>query len=115
MILPRVKTAKAVNLGVIFLLELGVVLSPWYWAYESGPDAGLLLALFGATALGWVWGLFGSPRARFKLHGAARVAFETLWFGAGAAMLYAAGAHAWAVAFALVCLAGKILAHLWNQ
>ncbi|OXY94126.1 hypothetical protein BEK98_19815 [Streptomyces diastatochromogenes] len=115
MILPRVKAAKAVNLGVIFLLELGVVLSPWYWAYESGSDSGPLLALFGATALGWVWGLFGSPRARFKLHGVPRVAFEALWFGAGAAMLYAAGAHAWAVAFALVCLAAKSLAYAWNQ
>ncbi|MET7688236.1 DUF2568 domain-containing protein [Streptomyces sp. NPDC005483] len=44
-----------------------------------------------------MWGLFGSPRARFKLRGAARVAFEVLWFGAGVVLLYAAGQHAWAL------------------
>ncbi|KUM97676.1 hypothetical protein AQI88_07095 [Streptomyces cellostaticus] len=115
MILPPVKTAKAVNLGVILLLELGVLGSAWYWGYTHGGTGGLLIGVFGAGALGWLWGLFGSPRARFKVRGAARVAFEVLWFGAGALALYAAGAHTWAVAFAVVCVISKTLAHIWDQ
>lgn len=109
------KTAKAANLGLIFLLELGVLGSVWYWGYTRGGAGGLLIGVFGAGVLGWMWGLFGSPRARFKVRGAARVAFEALWFGAGAVALYAAGAHAWAVAFAVVCVISKTLAHVRDQ
>ncbi|MFK4105565.1 YrdB family protein [Streptomyces sp. NPDC019531] len=109
------KTAKAVNLGVVFLTELGVLGSVWYYAYRSGSDAAPLAALFGTTVLCWLWGLFGSPRARFKLHGAARVVFEVLWFGTGVALLDAAGQHIWAFAFACVCAVSKTLAHLWDR
>lgn len=115
MILPPVKTAKAVNLGVIFLLELGVLAGVWYCAWKSASHWGPLVGLAGAVGLGWLWGLFGSPRARFKVRGAARVAFETLWFGAGAVLWYVAGAHVWAVAFAALCVLSKTLAHIWRQ
>ena len=110
------KTAKAVNLGVIFLLELGVFGSIWYGAWKSGgTQAGLLLGLLGSTALGWLWSLFGAPRAKFKLRGAARVAFETLWFGVGAVLWYAAGAHVVAIVFVALCAVGKTLAVIWRQ
>jgi hypothetical protein len=109
------KAAKAVNLGVIFLMELCVLGSVWYYAYRSGSDAAPLAALAGAGALCWAWGLFGSPRARFKLRGAARVAFEVLWFGAGVVLLYAAGQHVGALAFACVCALSKTLAAAWSQ
>lgn len=115
MILPRVKTAKAVNLGVIFLLELGVLAGVWYWAWQSASGWGPLLGLAGAVVLAVLWGLFGSPRARFKVHGAARVVFETLWFGSGAVFWYAAGAHVWAIVFAVVGVVSKSLAHVWRQ
>jgi hypothetical protein len=109
------KAAKAVNLGVIFLMELCVLASVWYYASRSGSDAAPLAALMGVAALTWAWSLFGSPRARFKLHGAARVAFEVLWFGTGVVLLYATGQHAWALAFACVCALSKTLAAAWSQ
>lgn len=110
------KTAKAVNLSVIFLLELGVLGSVWYYAWKSGgAQTGLLLGLLGSTTLGWLWSLFGSPRAKFKLRGAARIAFETLWFGTGAVLWYAAGVHVWAIVFAALCAVSKTLAVIWRQ
>jgi hypothetical protein len=104
-----------VNLGVIFLLELGVLGSVWYCAWRSDSNAGPMVGLFGIVALGWLWGLFGSPRARFKLRGAARVAFETLWFGVGAVLWYAAGAHIVAIVFAALCAVSKTCAVIWRQ
>ncbi|MBP2048617.1 hypothetical protein J2Z21_001542 [Streptomyces griseochromogenes] len=109
------KTAKAVNLGVVFLLELGVLGSVCYLGFARGGTVGLLIGFLGAGALGRLWGLFGSPRARFKVRGAARFAFEALWFGAGALALYAAGAHACAAVFATVGVISKALAHAWDQ
>ncbi|MGW5367392.1 DUF2568 domain-containing protein [Streptomyces sp. NPDC004009] len=104
------KTAKAVNLVVLFLLELVVLGAVLYWGITRGGATGFLLGIVGAGLLAELWGLLASPRARFKLHGTARLVFEVLWFGAGAAALYAAGAHAWAAVLALVCVASKCLA-----
>ncbi|MEU1401952.1 YrdB family protein [Streptomyces sp. NPDC005728] len=109
------KTVKAVNLGVELLLTLGVLGAVWYWGYERGGTSGLLTAVFGTALLGEVWGLFGASKARFRLQGAARGVFESLWFGLGVVALYAAGAYAWALALALVCLAAKALAYAWDQ
>ncbi|MEV7685406.1 YrdB family protein [Streptomyces bungoensis] len=109
------QTAKAVNLGVIFLLELGVLAAAAYWGYTRLFTGAVLLALLAPGALAWLWALFGAPRARFPLHGPARAAFELVWFGTGVVALYAAGAHAWALVLALVCLTSKSLAHAWGQ
>ncbi|MGQ4414332.1 YrdB family protein [Streptomyces sp. SAS_269] len=105
------KTAKALNPVVLFLLELSVLGAVLYWGVTHGGAVGFLVGVCGTGLLAELWGLFASPRARFKLHGTARAVFELLWFGAGVAALYATGAHAWAVALALVCVASKCLAH----
>ncbi|MDI1457062.1 DUF2568 domain-containing protein [Streptomyces sp. NPDC003388] len=104
------KTAKAVNLVVLFLLELAVLGAVLYWGITRGGTIGFIFGIGGAGLLAELWGLLASPRARFKLHGTARLVFEVLWFGAGAAALYAAGAHAWAAVLAVVCVASKCLA-----
>lgn len=119
MILPRVKTAIAVNFGVIFLTELGVLASVWYCAWVNqdhyGFGATYLPAFLAASALGWLWSLLGSPKARlFKLRGAARFVFELLWFGAGVAALYAAGRPVLALVLALLCVVSKTLAFVWR-
>ncbi|MBN0044782.1 YrdB family protein [Streptomyces actuosus] len=111
------KAVRAVNLGVLFLVELGAVAAAAYWGVTLDVPAGLawLLGLAAPAALIVLWGLFGSPKAPYRTRGAARTGFEVLWFGAGAVALAAAGAVGWAVAFALVCLATKTLAAAWRQ
>jgi len=108
---------KAVNLGVLFLIELGALAAVGYWGFTRDTATPLtwLLGLGAPGVLVVLWALFGSRKARYRTRGAARVGFEALWFGAGVAALAAAGAMAWAIAFALVCAVSKTLAAVWRQ
>ncbi|MER6633075.1 YrdB family protein [Streptomyces sp. NPDC000987] len=108
---------KAANLGVLFLIELGALAAVGYWGFTRDVAAPLawLLGLGAPALLIVVWGRFGSRKAPHATHGAVRVGFELLWFGAGVAALLAAGAAAWAIAFALVCAVSKTLAVIWCQ
>ncbi|MER6788288.1 YrdB family protein [Streptomyces sp. NPDC000658] len=104
---------KAANLGVLFLIELGAVAAAAWWGASTawpwllGPAAPAVLIV--------AWALLGSPRARFRTRGVGRAGFELLWFGAGVGALYAAGAHGWALAFAVVCAVSKGLALRWGR
>ncbi|MFG2469527.1 YrdB family protein [Streptomyces canus] len=106
---------KAANLGVLFLIELGALAGAAYWGFTQDVGASWLLGLAAPAVLVALWALFGSPRAKYKARGAGRVGFEVFWFGAGALALFAAGAHGWAFAFAVVCVVSKTLAVAWSQ
>ena len=112
MILPLMKAA---NSGVLFLIELGALAGAAYWGFTQDVGASWLLGLAAPAVLVTLWALFGSPRAKYRTSGAARVGFELVWFGAGALALFAAGAHVWAFAFAAVCVVSKTLAVAWSQ
>ncbi|MFF7973436.1 DUF2568 domain-containing protein [Streptomyces sp. NPDC007905] len=57
------------NLGVIFLIELGALAAVSYWGYTRLGTQGRPAVVVAPGVLDWLWGLFGSPRARFKLRG----------------------------------------------
>ncbi|MFJ3302079.1 YrdB family protein [Streptomyces sp. NPDC086549] len=111
------KTAKAVNLGVLFLIELGVLAAAAHWGFtrDVATPVQWLLGLAAPAVLIVLWARFGAPKASHKTRGAGRVAFELLWFGAGTLALFAAGAVDWGIAFALVCAVSKALAVGWRQ
>ncbi|MFI0544046.1 YrdB family protein [Streptomyces sp. WSLK1-3] len=106
---------KAVNLGVLFLVELGALAGAAYWGFTRDVGAPWLPGLAAPAVLVVLWALFGSPRAKYKARGAGRAGFELLWFGAGALALFAAGAHVWAFALVAVCALSKALAVAWSQ
>ncbi|MFC8365883.1 DUF2568 domain-containing protein [Streptomyces griseorubiginosus] len=108
---------KAANLGVLFLIELGALAGAAYWGFTRDVTAPLawLLGLAAPALLIALWALFGARKARYPLHGAARVGFEALWFGAGALALLAAGAPGWALALAALVVVSKSLAVKWGQ
>lgn len=108
---------KAANLGVLFLIELGVLAAVAYWGFTlDAPTALAWLAGLAAPAvLITLWALFGSPKATYRGRGAARFGFELLWFGAGVVALLLAGAWTWAAVLALFCVASKTLAAVWDQ
>ncbi|WP_328683575.1 YrdB family protein [Streptomyces sp. NBC_00343] len=112
-----VDTAKAANLGVLFAIEVGVLVAVGYWGFTRDIATPLtwLLGIGGPVVLAVVWGLCGSPKARYKVRGAGRVAFEVVWFGAGAVALVLAGVYDWALVLALVCVVSKTLAVIWRQ
>ena len=108
---------KATNLGVLFLVELGALAAVGYWGFTRTVATPLtwLLGLGAPAVLIVLWACFGAPKSPYKTRGAVRVGFELLWFGAGVAALFAAGAVGWAVAFAAVCGVSKALAVIWRQ
>ncbi|WP_030323511.1 YrdB family protein [Streptomyces sp. NRRL B-3229] len=108
---------KAANLGVLFLVELGALAGAAYWGFTRDVASPLawLLGLAAPALLIGLWAQFGARKARHPLHGAARVGFEALWFGAGALALLAAGAPVWALALAVLVVVSKSLAVKWGQ
>ncbi|NUR04031.1 MAG: YrdB family protein [Streptomyces sp.] len=111
------KAIKAVNLGVLFLIELGALVAVSYWGFTRDVAAPLawFFGLGAPAVLIVLWALFGSQKASYKTRGAVRVGFELLWFGAGVVALFASGAVGWASAFAAVCAVSKTLAVIWHQ
>ncbi|MEV6482573.1 YrdB family protein [Streptomyces sp. NPDC051576] len=111
------KTAKAANLGVLFAIELGALVAVGYWGFTRDVATPLawVLGLGAPAVLITLWSLFGSQKANHKVHGAVRVGFEMVWFGAGVVALVLAGAQDWALVLALVCVVSKTLAVIWRQ
>ncbi|MET9352198.1 YrdB family protein [Streptomyces sp. NPDC006617] len=108
---------KAVNLLVMFLLELAVYAAVVLWGVAVGDawPADVALGVGAPVVMMTAWALFGSPRARHPARGGGRVVLEVLWFGAGAAALAAAGRPWWAAFFAGVYLVNAALRRLWKQ
>lgn len=108
---------KAANLGVLFLVELGALAGAAYWGFTRDVATPLawLLGLAAPALLIVLWALFGAQKARYPQHGAARVGFEALWFGAGVLAFLAAGAPVWALALAVLVVVSKSLAVKWGQ
>lgn len=70
-----------------FAAELAVYAAALRWARTRRTRPRALRAALGVlavAALAVLWGQFAAPTADHPLHGAARAAFETCWFGAGA-------------------------------
>ncbi|RAG81392.1 hypothetical protein DN069_32970 [Streptacidiphilus pinicola] len=83
-----------VSATLAFLLELAVYGCAGYWGLTRSALARplrILLAVGALVLLVVVWALFGAPSAAYPLHGVGRAALELVWFGTGAAALFAAG------------------------
>jgi hypothetical protein len=103
---------KWANAGLMFFLELGVLIATGYWGFTlQGSLAVRLLAGIGAPALFIaVWAVFGAAKgARIPLTGIARVVLEVLWFGGGALALAASGAVTTGCVFAAVFVVNALL------
>ncbi|MFB9532329.1 YrdB family protein [Nonomuraea roseola] len=112
--------AKGANMLLMFLLEIGVLISVGYWGFTLSTGwAVKLLAGIGAPVLFAVlWGLFaagGGTNATYPLTGIARGLFEIAWFGGGALALYLAGAAAPAAILAVAFAVNAVLRLVWQQ
>jgi hypothetical protein len=101
-----VTSVRAANLGLRFVLELGLLVGVGWWGgHVLGWWAAVLFPLGAAV----VWGSLLSPKARWTIPPAARLAFELALFGLAAAGYYGAG-HPWvAVGFAAAVAVSEIL------
>ncbi|MEU6392049.1 YrdB family protein [Streptomyces sp. NPDC046939] len=108
---------RTANAGVLFAIELVALGAVGAYGFTRDVAAPLawLYGLLGLAVMITAWALFGSPKARYSTRGAVRVAFETVWFGAGVAALALSGAYVWAAVLAGVCGVSKALAVRWQQ
>ncbi|HEY7341850.1 MAG TPA: YrdB family protein [Ktedonobacterales bacterium] len=108
---------KGVNLGLAFLLELGVLAALGYWGFTVGPTTLLKFVLgLGAPALAVViWAIFGAPNSSTQLQGAAYLALQFVFFGGGALALVVSGQRGLGIAFALIALVNCTAAAIWRQ
>jgi hypothetical protein len=110
-------TIKNANLGLAFLLELGVLAALAFWGFSTGSGTLAKIVLgIGLPALAIVvWALFGSPQATWHLNGIWRLILQIIFFGSAAVALYAAGQRVWGVVFALLFVLNTILVYAWGQ
>lgn len=108
---------KGINLGVSFLLELGAVVSYAFWGFVVGPNIPAQIALgLGAPALAIiVWAIFGAPKSKRHLQGAAYLGLQAVFFGGAALALFVAGQHVASIVFAVIALVNSTAAALWRQ
>jgi len=108
---------KGINLGVAFLLELGVLAALGYWGFTVGPNTFLKFVLgLGAPALAIVvWAIFGAPKSSTQLQGVAYLALQAVLFGGGALALFVSGQRGLGIAFALIALVNSTAAAIWRQ
>jgi Protein of unknown function (DUF2568) len=101
-----VTSVRTANLGVRFLLELGLLVGVGWWGgHTLGWWAAVLLPLGAAL----VWGSFLSPKARWTIPPGARLALELVLFGLAAVGYYATG-HPWvAIGFAAAVAVSEIV------
>ncbi|GAA2746497.1 DUF2568 domain-containing protein [Kitasatospora cinereorecta] len=87
------------GLTVVDVLAFGAELAVyaaaarWAWRRPVRRPVRLIGAVAAVAGLALLWGQFAAPTADHPLHGAARVAFEICWFGAGAAAFCAGAAR----------------------
>lgn len=101
---------RATALALRFLLELAllaaVAVSAWHVAPTGWEWPAALLALVAVAA---VWGLLLSPKARYDIRPAGRLALELLLFAGAAAGLIAVGQHIAAASLCLVWAVDRIV------
>lgn len=108
---------KGINLGVAFFLELGVLVALGYWGFTTGQNTLLKIVLgLGAPAVAVVvWAILGAPKSSMHLQGAAYLALQAIFFGAGALALVAAGQRGFGIVFALIAVVNSAAAAIWRQ
>ncbi|MEH7109980.1 YrdB family protein [Bacillus sp. JJ1764] len=103
---------KSLNLGLRFLLELLALAFYGYWGFRV---FGFLLGIGTPLLVAVLWGLFGSPKAMYSLHGFPRLIFEIVIFGGAAVALYFSGKQSLAVIYAVVAAVNLVLLKIWEQ
>ena len=108
---------KATNLGVRFLLELGMLAAVGYWGFKigSGWFLKILLGIGLPALIAVIWGMFIAPKATYPLSGASYLTVELLLLASGSLALFASGKSELAWIYTIVLVVNKILLIAWKK
>ena len=108
---------KEANMGLAFLLEIGVLVALCYFGFATRKSwfakLGLGIGLPVIAIL--IWGAFGSPGATWRLSGFWFLLLQIVFFGSAAVALFAAGRRRLGIAFALLFVLNIVLIYAWGQ
>ena len=105
---------RAANLGLRFVLELGMLAALAAWGIHTGGStvADILLAVAAPAVAAVLWGLYAAPRSARRLSGGRLLAVQLVLLGLGAAALLAAGWTVLGLVFALLIAVNALLLEL---
>jgi len=96
---------EAAAVGVRFLLELGALVAVGYWGAGTVPGVtGLAIGAGSALVLAAAWGVFVSPKARWRLPDPWRLAAELVAFALATVALAVSGQALLAVGYAVLAV-----------
>ncbi|MDG0874228.1 YrdB family protein [Paenibacillus thiaminolyticus] len=104
------------NLGVCFLLELGVLAIAGFWGFHTAQGwmwrgiAGIGLPL----VLALLWSMMGSPKASILLDEPYYFLFQLAMFGLPVVFLALLGRTGGAIGYGAVALLNLILMYVWK-
>ena len=99
------------NMVVAFVLEVALFFAFATWAMLSFPQAPVAAVLVTVAVLAVAWGMFMSPKARFRVRWPGHPMVVAVLAGAGAVALAAVGLAGWAMGLAALGVAKIVLAY----
>ena len=107
---------KALNLGLSFLLELGMLAVFAYWGFQTQTGAAQWLLGIGIPlCVIVIWGIFLAPKSQHRLKNPAWLLAKIALFGLSVLALWAAEQPTLALLFGVAVAINLGLATIWSQ
>lgn len=107
---------KNLNLALRFLLELGSLISVGCWGYiqGSGKLHKIIFMILPMLVVALVWGVFGSPKAPFRLSTMMRTALLFVIYLLAILALVDTGKTTLAIIFTVAIIVNSVLMGIWK-
>lgn len=107
---------KLLNKGIMFLLEICMLLSLSYWGFHNHSSIASYLYGIGLPVLAaLLWGILAAPKSKNRLRMPYRVFFSIGMFWISGILLYETGLTLYAIVFMIVAFVSGTLAYVFER
>jgi hypothetical protein len=106
---------KLINKGIMFLLEICMLLSLSYWGFHNHASMAYLYGIGLPVLVALLWGVFAAPKSKKRLPMPYRTFFSIGMFWMSGILLYATGLTVYAIAFMIVAFISGTLAYIFEK